>query len=300
VARLAFVSGITASSISPGYKVDFWQRLHELGWTRGENLLVEERWAAGYVDRMPALFADVIARDVDVLLTATDTGAIAAKKATSTIPVVAISLGDPVGTGVAASLAHPGGNVTGFSVQFGEEVPFKCLELLGEVLPLRSAVAVLWNPNFATSRAQVDRLEKDAAAHGIKLTLISFRSWPDVERAFLQARAQAKGVLVLADPLTYSDRHRVAALAARSRIPTIYQLLDFAEDGGLMAYGADFRVMYRRAAEYVDKILRGANAGDLPIEQSRQLKLAINLKAAQALGLTFPESILLRAEEVVR
>lgn len=159
---------------------------------------------------------------------------------------------------------------------------------------------MFWNPNFATSQAQVDRLEKDATAHGIKLQLISFRSWQDLEKAFAQARARAKGVLVLADSLTYSDRHRVSTLAARSHMPTIYQLLDFVDDGGLMAYGADFRVMYRRAAEYVDKILRGAKAGDLPIEQSLQLKLRLNLNAAKALGLTFPESILLRADDVIR
>ena len=298
--RLAFVFAGTESSMSPGYTIDFWQRLRELGWIRGENVLVEERWANGDVDRMPALIAEVIARKVDVLIVGTDAGAIAAKKATSTIPIVAVTLGDPVGTGVATSLARPGGNLTGLSLQPGEGVPGKCLELLLELLPPRSVAAVLWDPDFAPNRIQVSQLEKEAAAQGIRLRLIEYRSWQGLERAFSRARAEAKGVLHLTDPLTYSDRRRVASLAARWHIPTIYPLLDFVNDGGLIAYGADFRVMYRRAAEYVDKVLRGAKPGELPIEQSTQLKLKVNLKAAQALGLAIPESILLRADDVIR
>ena len=170
VVRLGFVATIEESSISPGYKIDFWQRLHELGWTRGENILVEERWADGYVERMPALVADVIAHKVDVIVTGTDVGAIAAKKATSSIPIVGVALGDPVGTGVVANLAHPGGNFTGLSLQTAEGVPGKCLELLRETVPHLSRVAVLWNPDFATAQPALDQLKKDAAAHGIKLS----------------------------------------------------------------------------------------------------------------------------------
>jgi putative ABC transport system substrate-binding protein len=275
--------------------------LQELGWTRGKNITVEERWANGDLGRMPRLIAEVIARNVDVIVTGTDSGALAARKTTSTIPIVAVALGDPVSTGVVDSLARPGGNLTGLSLQTGEGVPGKCLELIRETLPGLSTIAVLWNPTFPTARVQVRQLEKDAATHGVKLQLIAYdSSWQGLQAAFQQARAQAKAAIFFSDPLAYSDRRRVTALAAQSRLPVIYTVLDFVNDGGLMGYGGDFRVMYRRAAEYVDKVLRGAKPGDLPIEQANELKLALNLKTAQALGVTIPESILLRAEDVSR
>jgi putative ABC transport system substrate-binding protein len=300
VARVGYVATVAKSSISIGYTVDFWQRLHELGWTKGKNILVEERWADGDVGRVPGLIAEVIARKVDVIVTGTDSGALAARKTTSTIPIVAVALGDPVSTGVVDSLARPGGNLTGLSLQTGEGVPGKCLELSRETLPGLSTIAVLWNPKFPTAQVQVRQLEKDAATHGIKLQLIAFDSWQSLQAAFAQARARAKAAIFFSDPLAYSDRRRVTALAAQSRLPVIYTVLDFVNDGGLMGYGGDFRVMYRRAAEYVDKVLRGAKPGDLPIEQANELQLALNLKAARALGLTIPESILLRAEDVSR
>ena len=287
VARVGYVATVAKSSISTGYTVDFWQRLHELGWTRGKNILVEERWANGDMGRMPGLIAEVIARNVDVIVTGTDSGALAARKTTSTIPIVAVALGDPVGTGVVDSLARPGGNLTGLSLQTGEGVPGKCLELIRETLPGLSTIAVLWNPRFPTARVQVRQLEKDAATHGIKLHLIAFDSWPSLQAAFAQARAQAKAAIFFSDSLAYSDRRRVTTLAAQSRLPMIYTVLDFVNDGGLMGYVGDFRVMYRRAAEYVDKVLRGAQPGDLPIEQANQLKLALNLKTAQV-SLTAP------------
>jgi putative ABC transport system substrate-binding protein len=301
VARVGYVATVAKSSISTGYTVDFWQRLQELGWTRGKNITVEERWANGDLGRMPRLIAEVIARNVDVIVTGTDSGALAARKTTSTIPIVAVALGDPVSTGVVDSLARPGGNLTGLSLQTGEGVPGKCLELIRETLPGLSTIAVLWNPTFPTARVQVRQLEKDAATHGVKLQLIAYdSSWQGLQAAFQQARAQAKAAIFFSDPLAYSDRRRVTALAAQSRLPVIYTVLDFVNDGGLMGYGGDFRVMYRRAAEYVDKVLRGAKPGDLPIEQANELKLALNLKTAQALGVTIPESILLRAEDVSR
>jgi putative ABC transport system substrate-binding protein len=299
VARLGVVYTISPSTVSVGYTIDFWERLRELGWVKGKNILVEERWAEGQLDRMPALMTEVVAHKVDVILTTTEAGALAAKQATQTIPIIATSMGDPVGLGVAASLARPGGNVTGLSLQRVESIG-KSLELLREVVPRMSAVAVLWNSESPLSRMQVKELETNARARGIEVRLIDVRSQQALAPAFDRARAYAQAVVVLSNPLTYQHRHEVTSLAAKHHLPTVYQNIEFVTDGGLIAYAADLRVMYRRAADYVDKILKGANPAELPIEQATEFKLAVNLKAANALGLKLPESILLRADEVIR
>jgi putative tryptophan/tyrosine transport system substrate-binding protein len=300
VMRLGFVATVSPSSISPGYTIDFYQRLGELGWVKGKNLLVEERWAHGEVDRMPALIAEVLEHKVDAIVVGTDLGAKAARKATHTVPIIGVALSDVVASGIAQSLARPGGNFTGLSLQMGEGVPGKRLELLKESLPKASKLAVLWNPDLAFHHGQVRELETVAPKLGIKLRLIDARSGQGVRRAFQQARKDTQGAILLEDPMIYSNRREVTSVAARYRVPTIYSMLDYVPDGGLMAYGPDMRVMYLRAAEYVDKVLRGTNPGDIPVEQSTRLRLVINLKAAEALGLNIPEPVLLRADEVIR
>jgi putative ABC transport system substrate-binding protein len=302
VVRLGFVATVSRSSISPGYSIGFHDRLRELGWVRGKNLLVEERWADGDPDKMAGLIAEVLKLKVDVLVTATDLGAMAARKATQTTPIIAVALGDPVASGLVTSLARPGGNFTGLSIQLGDGVPGKCLELLRESLPGASTVAILWNPNRAFHRIQVKELEAVAPKLGVKLRLIDTHSPQGLEGlrgAFAQAKSQSEGAILLVDSISYSNRRDVTAIAAQHRIPTIYSALDFVTDGGLMAYGADFRIMYRRAADYVDKVLRGAAPGDIPIEQSTQLRFQVNLTAAKALGLALPEPVLVRADEII-
>jgi putative ABC transport system substrate-binding protein len=273
--------------------------LRELGWVRGKNLLVEERWANGHADRMPALAADVVAHKVDVIVTGTEAGALATKKATQTIPIVAVALGDPVAAGVAASIARPGGNVTGLSVTWEQGISGKCIELLREVVPRVSSIAVFWNPDMPLNQVQLRELEATARMQGIQLRLVDVRS-QTLRSAFEHVQAQTQAAIVLPDPITYSNRREVASLAAHYRLPAIYLMLDYVTDGGLMAYGADLRLMYRRAAEYVDKILRGANPGDLPIEQSTQMRLAVSLKTARALGINVPDTVVLRADDVLR
>jgi ABC-type uncharacterized transport system substrate-binding protein len=299
VVRVGFVGPESPSTAPRGISA-FWERLRELGWAKGQNLVIEERWAGGRIDRLPALMAEVVALKVDVLVTWSTPGAVAAKNATSTIPIVVATMGDPVGSGVAASLARPGGNVTGLSLEWSEGIPGKWLELLREAVPGLSTVAVISNPNSQHTRALAKRLDAEAPAHGMKLRFIDVRQAEALDPAFEQARRAARAILVLPDPLTLQYQRRITALAARHRLPAMYGLLEFVDAGGLMAYGTDHAVLLRRAADYVDKILKGAKPGDLPIEQPTTFVLAINLKSAKALGLTFPESILLRADEVIR
>ena len=249
---------------------------------------------------MPALIDEVLREKVDVVLTFTEAGAIAARKATQTTPIVVAFMGDPVGTGVAASLARPGGgNLTGLSAQ-ADGIPGKCLELLKEIVPRLSAVAVLWNPNEPFYRANLGRMRADAAALGLKPVFVEVRTERDLEPALERARTQTQGVLVLSDPMTFTHQGMIVSLAAKARLPAASNRSEFAVDGGLIAYGSNVRAQYRRAAEYVDKILREARAGDLPIEQPTQFELVINLKTAKALGLNIPEATLGRADQIVR
>ena len=300
VMRLGFVATVSTSVISSGYTVDFWERLRQLGWIRGKNLIVEEHWADGHLDRVPMLMNEAIAHKVDLILTGTEAGALAAEQATRTIPIVAVAMGDPVRAGIVSSLSHPGGNLTGFSLLSAEGIPSKCVQLLREAVPSISALTVLSNPDYPLSRIQVKQLEADAPLHGMKLHIVTIRSRQDLERALEHMSAKAQAVLALSDSLTYEHRRHLISLAAKHHLPVASTILDYVPDGALLAYGADFRPMYLRAAEYVDKIFRGTKPGDLPIEQSTQLKLAVNLRTAKQLGLSIPESILLRADEVVR
>ena len=299
-ARVAFVDPYSASSTSRETSA-FWTRLQELGWIQGQNLIVETHWAEGRIDRLPELMAGVAASKVDVIVTRGTPAATAAKDATSTIPIVVTAMGDPVGAGLAESLARPGGNLTGMSLEVTSDRIGKWLELLQEAVPHLSTVAVISNPDSSVWLSKiVKNLAPAARTRRLRLRFIDVREVDALSDAFKQARRQAQAALVLADPLTVTHRQEITELAARNRLPAMYTILEFMHAGGLMAYNADSMLLYRRAAEYVDKILRGAKPADLPIEQPTQFKLIVNLKTARALGLTFPESILLRADEVIR
>jgi ABC-type uncharacterized transport system substrate-binding protein len=299
VARVGFVAPLSPSTI-PRYEKAFWERLQQLGWVKGQNLVIEEHSAEGHLDRLPALIAEVIDRKVDVLVTYGTAGAIAARKATSTVPIVAWALHDPVRTGLAASLARPGSNLTGLSGGYAEGLSGKFLELLQDAVPRLSTVAVIVNPNNPLARDLTKDLEVLAPTRALKLEIIELRSSQELNRTFEQARRKAQAVVVLGQPITLENMARVTALAAKHRLPSIYLEPDNVVAGGLIAYGADLIAMNRRAADYVDQILKGAKPGDLPIEQPSKFVLVVNLKTAKALGITIPESILIRADEVIR
>jgi len=275
--------------------------LRELGWIEGQNLIVERRWAEGHMERLPALMAEVIARNVDLIFTGSTPAAVAAKNATSTIPIVAMGMGDPVRSGVVASLARPGGNLTGMSMGYGEEFSGKWLELLQETVPRLTTVAMIVNANNSVARDLAKDTEAIGPKRHLKVQIIEVREAEAIDGAFEQARRQAQAVLVHGDGgLTDPHRAQITALAAKHHLPAMYNLLSFMDSGGLMAYAPDFRVMFQHAADYVDKILRGAKPADLPIEQPTRYVLVVNLKTANALGLTIPQSILLQADKVIQ
>jgi len=279
----------------------FWDRLRELNYVEGQNLIVERRWAEGRYERLPALMEEVVRQNVAVIVTISTPAAVAAKNATSTIPIVAVEMGDPVGTGLAVSLAHPGGNLTGLSLGFVEGMAGKWLELLQEMVPRLSKVAVIENPDNPVVKQRVKELEAVAPNRGVTLRLFEVREPGALDGAFQQARRTSQAVLVVSDPVTVTHRRQITTLAAQYRLPTMYNWLEFADDAdGLMAYAPNRSEMFRRAADYVDKILKGATPADLPIEQPTQYQLVVNLKTAKALGITIPESIMLRADEVIR
>jgi putative ABC transport system substrate-binding protein len=280
--------------------VPFWERLGELGWVEGQNLIIERRWAENRNERLPALMAEVIALNVDVIFTVSTPAAIAAKNATSTIPIVVVAMGDPVRSGLVASLARPGGNLTGMSMGYGEAFSGKWLELLQETVPRLSTVAVILNPNNSVGRDLAKELEAIAPKRNLKVQIIEVREADALDGAFEQARGQAQAVLVHGETFTLQHQAQITALAAKHRLPAMYNLLAFVDSGGLMAYSPDLAVQFRHAADQVDKILRGAVPADLPIEQPTEYLLVVNLKAAKALGLTVPQSILLQANKVIQ
>jgi ABC-type uncharacterized transport system substrate-binding protein len=298
VVRLGFVGPESPSTAPPGVNA-FWQRLRELGYIDGQNLVIEERWAEGQYDRLPALMIEVVGRKIDVLVTYTTPAGIAARHATSTIPIVDALMGDPVGTGLVATLARPGGNVTGLSQEW-VDIAGKWLELLQETVPRLSTVAVLENPDNLSNRGAAKELRSIAPARELKLQFIEVRGPEALDRAFEQAVRKAQAVLLLPDSILATNRPRITALAARHRLPVMSFDRSFVVEGGLVAYAPNMTVQFARAADYVDKILKGAKPAELPIEQPTQYVLVINLRTAKALALTFPESILLRADEVIR
>ena len=297
--RVGFVAAQSPSTAPSGVGA-FRDRLRELGYVQGQNLVIESRWAGDRYDRLPELVNEVIARNVDVLLVAATPAAIAATNATSEIPIVGLGLADPVRTGQASNLARPGANLTGLSMGWSEDVAGKWLELLRETVPHMSTVAVLANPDNPLTAELVRGLEVIAPAQGLEILPIEVRGPTGLDQAFAMAGRDAQGVLVLPDPIMAAHRVRLAALAAKHHLPAMYYLRDFVEAGGLMAYGPELSVMSRRAGDYIDKILKGADASDLPIEQPREYLLVVNLNTANDLGLSVPESVLVRAGEVMR
>jgi putative ABC transport system substrate-binding protein len=276
--------------------------MRALGYVEGQHLVLEYRGAAGQYERFPALAAELVRLPVDVLLVPNTPAALAAKHATTTIPIVMVGISDPVGSGLVASLARPGGNITGLSVMRPELVG-KHLEILREVLPTISRVAVLWNPANPVVALNVRATEVAAQALGVQLYLQEARGPDAFDRAFAaMTRAHAGALLVLGDPVFVQHRRRLAELAATSRLPTMYQIQcrAFVEAGGLLCYGPSLLDQWRRAATYVDKILKGAKPADLPVEQPTRFELVINLRTAQVLGITIPPTLLMLADEVIR
>jgi putative ABC transport system substrate-binding protein len=299
VPRIGFLSSRSPAETA-AYSEAFRQGLRELGYVEGQNIAIEYRFAEGQPERLPALAAELVRLKVDVIVTTAQPAPEAAKQATSTIPIVFAAGGDPVAEGLVASVARPGGNITG-PASMSPEVVGKQLELLKEIAPKVSRVAVLQNPGNSSHPPVLRQAEGAARALGVQLHIVQARTSPEIEAAFVAMRSQrAGGVLVLRDALFLAQRAQIAALAAKSRLPAVYGIKAEAEAGGLMAYGANIPHMYRRAATYVDKILKGAKPGDLPVEQPTKFELVINLKTAKALGLTIPPSLLQRADEVIR
>ena len=276
------------------------QGLRELDWVEGQNVGVEYRYANNHLEQYPHLAAELVRVKVDVIVAGGEAGIRAARDATSTIPIVMANSGDPVGIGLIASLSRPGGNVTGLSL-LAPDLGGKRLELLKETVPKVSRVGVLWNPTNAVEALELKSTEVAARAVGVIVTSHEVRAPADFDRAFAAiGRERPTALITLADPLTRGHKTQLAEFAAKSRLPMIAETRDFAEAGGLMSYGASLRDLYRRAATYVDKILKGAKPCDLPIEQPTKFELVVNLKTAKALGLKMPQSVLLRADEVLQ
>jgi putative ABC transport system substrate-binding protein len=280
----------------------FLQGLRDLGYVESRNLVIEIRSAEGKLERLPALAAELVALKVDVILAGGTLPALAAKQATKTIPIVFASAIDPVTDGLVTSLARPGGNVTGLSAQAPELVG-KRLELLKQALPGASRVAVLWQPGGLGERTAKDILKEAEVAGralGVRLQFVEARGPADFDRAFLDMTGARAGALtVLGGTMLLNERRRLVDLAAKNRLPAMYGLREYVDAGGLMSYGSNNADLFRRAATYVDKILRGAKPGDLPVEQPTKFELVINLKTAKALGLTIPPSILGRADHII-
>jgi putative ABC transport system substrate-binding protein len=279
----------------------FRQELRERGWVEGQNIVIDFRFAEGRLDRLPDLAAELVRLKVDIIVTMTTYAAVAAKNATATIPIVMIDANDPVGVGLIASLARPGGNVTGLSSNVGPEIVGKQLGLLKEVVPKVRQVAVLSNADNPFHALAIREVKDVARSLGVQPQILEVRRPTEFDGAFAaMAKERVGALLVVGDFLMYANRARLAALAAGRRLPAAYSLRDYAEAGGLMSYGTDLIDLNRRAAIHVDKILKGAKPADLPVEQPTKFELVINLKTAKALGLTIPPSLLARADEVIQ
>jgi putative ABC transport system substrate-binding protein len=297
--RIGFLG--SASAPANRRRVDaFRQGLRDLGYVEGKNIVIEYRWAEGHYERLPDLARELVGRNLDLIVsTGGRPTVVALHAATKTVPVVFLTV-DPLGEGMVLDLARPGGNLTGLDV-FSAELDTKRLQILKETLPTATRVAVLWNPENPAGVPQRNRTEIAAHALGVQLHLVQARLPSEVGTAFAaMVRERPDALLVLNDAMLDSQRERLVVLAAQARLPAMYQWREFAEGGGLMSYGADLPQMYRRAATYVDKILKGAKPADLPVEQPTKYELVINLRTANALGLTVPQSILLLADRVIQ
>jgi putative ABC transport system substrate-binding protein len=276
----------------------FVQRLRELGWIEGRNVAIEYRWAEGRNERSAEIAAEFVRLKVDVIVTAGTPTTAAAKQATSTIPIVFVSAGDPVGAGLVASLARPGGNATGLSNQT-KDLAGKRVELLREVVPGLGRLATMGNVDNISAASEMREIQAAAGALGLEVVTLEIRRAEDIAPAINGLKGRADGLVVAVDGLVISNRDRINTLALGARLPTMHAFRDHVESGGLMSYGANVPDLYRRAAEFVDKILRGAKPADIPVEQPTKFDLVINLKTAKALGLDVPPTLLALADEVI-
>ncbi|MFZ2137130.1 MAG: ABC transporter substrate-binding protein [Xanthobacteraceae bacterium] len=277
----------------------FLEGLRDLGYVEGQTIAIEWKWAEDKIERFPELAAELVRANVDVIVTGGTSAAAALKSATTTIPIVMAIIGDPVAAGLVDSLARPGGNATGFSI-IAPELGTKRLELLNEIVPNVFYVAVLLNPKNPQSRIELNEMQAAARTLGLQLHPIQITSEAALDEAFAAStKALAQALIVLTDPILFSQRKRIVELANKSRLPAIYFFQGFVKEGGLMSYGPSDTDLFRRSAAYVDRILKGARPSDLPVEQPTKFDLVVNLKTSKALGLTIPESFLLRADEVI-
>ncbi len=296
-ARIGYLSGGVPTAEGPLLD-EFRHGLRQLGYSEGTTVTLEPRWAEGRLEKLPHLATQLVASNPDVLFTRGTPAAVAARQATATVPIVAIT-GNPVESGLVGSLARPGGNLTGLTI-FGE-LDVKRLELLKEATRTASRVALLWNPLNSGAHPGLKKLQAAAPKVGVTLHLGEVKQPEDFGPAFAAIRAgNAQALMTLPDTLIHAHRRRIIEFAAEARLPAIYPEREYVDAGGLMAYGPSLRDLYRRAAGYVDKILRGAKPADLPIEQASKFELVVNLKTAKALGLHIPQSVLLRADQVIQ
>jgi putative ABC transport system substrate-binding protein len=296
---IGYLSSSSEASVGPNLPA-FHQGLSETGYVDGQNLAIDYRWAEGRYDRLPTLVADLVGRNVDLIFAGGGPSAIAAKNTTSTIPIVFLVGIDPVATGLVASLARPGGNLTGISLLINELMP-KRLELLSELAPRASAIALLVNPTSSVAAERITRdLQEAARAKGVQLHILKASTESEIDAAFASLVELQVGALVVgADVFFNSRREQFVALASRHAVPAIYQGREFALAGGLITYGTSLQAVYHEVGGYAGKILKGAKPADLPVQQPTKFELVINLKTAKALGLTVPQSILARADEVI-
>jgi putative tryptophan/tyrosine transport system substrate-binding protein len=278
----------------------FRQRLRQLGYVEGKNIVIEYRYAEGKSERLPDLAAELVGLKVDVIVTVSPSATLAAKKASGTIPIVFAAANDPVGTGLVSSLARPGGNITGLSLMV-PDLDGKRLELLKEAFPSVARVAFLWNPSGSRGNPALTVMEAAAKALVLKLLSLEVRSLDDFESAFARAKKErAQELITTTGGLINTQQRRVLDFAAKNRLPAIYHYSEFVEAGGLMSYGPDNTDVWRRAATYVDKILKGAKPADMPVEQPTKFEFLVNLKAATQIGLTIPNRVLERANKVIK
>jgi putative ABC transport system substrate-binding protein len=291
------VLGAATASAWSHWIAAFVQRLSELSWSEGRTVAIEYRWAEGRTERFAEIAAEFVQMNVRVIITAAN-GVLPAKQATSAIPIVFVLANDPVGTDLVASLARPGGNVTGLSIQ-SSDLAGKRLELLREVVPGLRRLAILTNVDYAAAVLETGDVQDAARTLGVDVVRFDIRQAEDIAPAFDAVKNRVQALYLPSDAILFSNRIRISALAQDAHLPMITVLRDYVEAGSLMSYGPNYTDLFRRAADFVDKILRGAKPGDIPVEQPTKFDLVVSLKAAKALGLTIPEAFLLRADEVI-
>ena len=273
--------------------------LQKLGYSEGQNVAFEYRWAEGNLERLPGLVLDLVQRKVDVILAGGTPVAVAAKNATRSIPIVMAGVGDPVEVGLITSLAHPGGNITGMVATL-PDVARKRLEILKEIIPRLARVSVIWNPSSSVAQRESKGIKESASVLRLSLNFYEAQTLTQLQNSLnLIPKSRPDGIIVLNDPFVFTYRKNIAEFASQAKIPSIYGFSEFVTVGGLISYGANIADTYRRAAIYVDKILKGAKPGDLPIELPRTFELMINKKTADSIGVTIPNSILLRADKLI-